>query len=160
MKPDDYMSVSDIPGVDDMESEATVEPFELTAIESDIDKRDDDIKADYSKVRQTMDFQQQMLMEAAKIALESARNGEHPRQMEVFTTIMAQLTTLNTKIITIQKDVKEIAASPTQGNSQPTGETSITAENVFIGSAAELMNQVGSQQDEQDKHKEKVVNRD
>lgn len=149
-----YMDVSEIPGADQGEGEdveITLEKFELVTIDSDINKRDLDVASDYCKVRAGMDFQQQMLMEAAKIALESARNSEHPKHMEVFATLMAQLTTLNAKIITVHKDVAEISKpiAPTE----PTG-MNIQAENVFVGSTADLMEKYGSQQDAQD---EKVI---
>jgi neutral trehalase len=148
-----YMDISDIPGVDSLEDEVKLDKFQLIEVKSDINKRQDDISADYSKVRQGMDFQQQMLMEAAKIALENARNGEHPKQMEVFATIMAQLTALNSKIISVHKEVAEISKPAPE----PTNSTNITADNVFIGSTADLMEKFGSQQDAQD---EKLVNPD
>ena len=149
----DYMNVSDIPGIDDGDADITLEKFELVPVVSDLNKRSDDIANDYGKVRQNMDFQQQMLLEAAKIALENARNGEHPKQMEVFATLMAQLTALNKGIISVHKDVTEISKPATPVGDKPT----INAENVYIGSTSDLMDKYGSQQDAQD---EKVVNPD
>jgi hypothetical protein len=152
-----YLDTSDIPGIDDDNGEITLEPFALVEIKSDISKREDDIAADYAKVRANMDYQQQMLMEAAKIALENARNGEHPKQMEVFATLMDKMTNLNTKIISVHKEIADIAKPMTP--TQPTGGTSINAENVFIGSTAELMEEMGSQQDQQEKQeREKEIN--
>ncbi|URC15126.1 terminase small subunit [Paraglaciecola Antarctic GD virus 1] len=147
------MDVSQIPGVDEA-AETTMEVFELTTIDSNLALRDKDIAADYNKVRVTMDFQQQMLMESIKIALEAARNSEAPKSMEVVATLMAQLTTLNTKIISIHKDIADLA-KPTANPDAP--KATIQAENVYIGSTADLMDQYGSQQDAQD---EKLVNQD
>tara|TARA_R110000851_G_scaffold78053_9_gene172210 strand:+ start:1496 stop:1969 length:474 start_codon:yes stop_codon:yes gene_type:complete len=147
-----YLDTSEIPGIDDDNGEITLEPFELVEIKSDISKREDDIATDYAKVRANMDYQQQMLMEAAKIALENARNGEHPKQMEVFATLMDKMTNLNTKIISVHKEIADIAKPIAQPD--PNSGALITAENVFIGSTAELMEKVGSQQDQEDREKE------
>jgi hypothetical protein len=149
-----YLNVDSVPGIDEDFDEASLEPFVIVPTSSDITRREADIATDYAKVRANMDAQQQMLMEAAKIALETARNGQHPKQMEVFATLMDKMTTLNTKIISVHKEVADISKNiePTT----PNAGTSITAENVFIGSTADLMEAVGTQQDEEER--EKVVN--
>lgn len=139
------LSVGDLPGA--MATEvAVVEPIELTATDSNPTNRTVDLSEDYCNVRNMLYFQQQMLMEAAKVSLESARVSEAPRTMEVFATLMGQMTTTNKELLRIHKDMKDITSEQTTAG-KATPAQNITAQNVFVGTPADLMNQVGSQYD-------------
>lgn len=141
------LTMGDLPGA--MATEvAVVEPIELKSTDSNPTNRTVDLSEDYCNVRNMLYFQQQMLMEAAKVSLESARVSEAPRTMEVFATLMGQMTTTNKELLRIHKDMKDITSEQTTaGKPSATPAQNITAQNVFVGTPADLMNQVGSQYD-------------
>lgn len=141
------LTMGDLPGA--MATEvAVVEPIELKSTDSNPTNRTVDLSEDYCNVRNMLYFQQQMLMEAAKVSLESARVSEAPRTMEVFATLMGQMTTTNKELLRIHKDMKDITSEQTTaGKASATPAQNITAQNVFVGTPADLMNQVGSQYD-------------
>ena len=140
------LSVGDLPGA--MATEvAVVDPIELTTTDSNPTNRAVDLSEDYCNVRNMLYFQQQMLMEAAKVSLESARVSEAPRTMEVFATLMGQMTTTNKELLRIHKDMKDITSEQTTAGKASQPAQNITAQNVFVGTPADLMNQVGSQYD-------------
>lgn len=154
------MHVSDIPGIEDG-AIATVEPMDLIEQGSNPANRQLDLTDDYSNVRKMLYFQQQMLMEAAKVSLEAARTSEAPRTMEVFATLMGQMTSTNKELLRIHKDMKDITSETTTVDKSAPGTSTatavqpqITAQNVFVGTPADLMNQVGTQYEAR---KEKVI---
>jgi len=140
---DNVFNIEDVP-TNDVELQP---PFQLVPINSNIEDRKKDVSDDYTIVRQSLNFQQQMMMEAAKIALEAIRNGEHPRNIEVFSGLMGQLTALNEKILKTHKDVKELAE---QAKPQEQSKMSISADNVYITSPSELLDMYGTRQDNLD----------
>lgn len=145
------MEFGDLPGLatNDTTEVVTVEPINLISKKSNPLNRNIDLSEDYSTVRTMLYFQQQMLMEAAKVSLESARTSEAPRTMEVFATLMGQMTATNKELLKMHREMRDITSEHTKTES-PTGGTSsqnITAQNVFLGTPAELMNRVGSQYD-------------
>lgn len=141
----ELLNVDDLPGLEN--EVAIVEPLELVARESNPTNRNVDLGEDYSNVRQMLYFQQQMLMEAAKVSLEQARGSEAPRVMEVFATLMGQMTSTNKELLRIHKDMKDITSEQTKVEGAGKQTQHITATNVFVGTPNELMNQVGSQYD-------------
>ncbi|MGL5306494.1 MAG: terminase small subunit [Aeromonas veronii] len=148
----ELMTIGDFPGLADGIEDAVVpvEPLQLVSTESNPANRAMDLSDDYKNVRNMLYFQQQMLMEAAKVSLESARTSEAPRTMEVFATLMGQMTTTNKELLRIHKDMKDITSEQTKtdpGSGSSVGTQTITAQNVFLGTPAELMAQVGSQYD-------------
>lgn len=146
----ELMIIGDFPGLADGIEDAVVpvEPLQLVSTESNPSNRALDLSDDYMNVRNMLYFQQQMLMEAAKVSLESARTSEAPRTMEVFATLMGQMTTTNKELLRIHKDMKDITSEQTKTDpGQSVGTQTITAQNVFLGTPAELMSKVGSQYD-------------
>lgn len=140
----ELLDIGNVPGLEN--EVALVEPLELVKVESNPTNRNEDLTQDYSKVREMFYFQQQMLMEAAKVSLEQARSSDAPRVMEVFATLMGQMTTTNKELLRIHKEMKDITSEQTKTNGTP-NQSNITATNVFVGTPNELMGKVGSQYD-------------
>ena len=88
------LDISDLPGIDGEEIKV-YEPLQLVEVKSNPQNRTPDLEDDYGIVRRNMHFQQQMLMDAAKIFLETAKNADSPRHMELFATLMGQMTPTN-----------------------------------------------------------------
>lgn len=94
---------------------------------------------DYILVRRNMHYQAQMLLDMAKIALENAKNSDSPRQVEVFSQLMGQMTTTNKEIIKMHKEVKELSgtgSAPIDGQVQRDGDGQLIE---FEGSPDELL---------------------
>ncbi len=143
----DLMDVSNLPGIDG-EIEAR-EPMELKEIESKFDERGEDLKSDYERVRQNYNFQSQMGLEAMKVAIENARNSDAPRQMEVFSTLLGQVTNLNESIIKMHKNMNE-----TTNTGKSTTINTDGGNVVFQGSPYDLQGYKGSQSEVK---REKVI---
>lgn len=147
---DDFnlQNLLDIKGLPGVVGEEVVvyEKLELETVDSHPDDRVKDLYEDYKMVRETIRFQRQMLMNISTIALENAKNSESPKQVEAFTKLMSEMTNSISKMMQLHKDINEIM------NVKPaasTGETSapvINAETVFVGTPADLMQQVGTHQ--------------
>lgn len=151
------LDVSDLPGFNGEEI-PVYEKLELVEVKSNPQNRTPDLEDDYGVVRKNMHFQQQMLLDAAQIFLESAKNADSPRHMEVFATLMGQMTTTNKEILRLHKEMKEITAEQvgTKG-AAPTGQTNIQNATIFMGSPTDLMDEVGDAYEAQEA-KEKVIN--
>lgn len=144
----DMANLLDIKGLPGVEGEEIVvyEKLELEDVQSHPDDRLKDLYDDYKYVRETIRFQRQMLMNISTIALENAKNSESPKVVEAFSKLMKELTANNEQLMKLHKEINEIQnvrpASPGEGGSQPT----IKADTVFIGSPADLMQQMGTHQ--------------
>ncbi|UPW39482.1 small terminase protein [Escherichia phage vB_EcoM_ESCO47] len=151
------LDISDLPGISGEEVEVYA-PLELVEVTSNPKNRTPDLEDDYTVVRKNMHFQQQMLMDAAKIFLETAKNADSPRHMEVFATLMGQMTTTNKEILKLHKEMKDITAEQigTKGVA-PAGQMNIQNATVFMGSPTELMEEVGDAYEAQEA-REKVIN--
>ena len=151
------LDISDLPGIDGEEIKV-YEPLQLVEVKSNPQNRTPDLEDDYGVVRRNMHFQQQMLMDAAKIFLETAKNADSPRHMEVFATLMGQMTTTNKEILKLHKDMKDITSEQvgTKG-AVPTGQMNIQNATVFMGSPTELMDEIGDAYEAQEA-REKVIN--
>ncbi|BAQ22834.1 terminase small subunit [Edwardsiella phage PEi20] len=152
------MDISELPGVEGEEIEV-YKPLELIPVESNPQNRTPDLEDDYEVVRRNMHFQSQMLMDAAKIFLETAKNADSPRHMEVFSTLMGQMTKTNTELLKMHKEMKEITAeqvgtSKGQGGTQTTNIENAT---IFMGSPSDLMDEIGDSYEAQERQ-EKLVN--
>ena len=150
------LDISDLPGIDGEENKV-YEPLQLVEVKSNPQNRTPDLEDDYGVVRRNMHFQQQMLMDAAKIFLETAKNADSPRHMEVFATLMGQMTTTNREILKLHKDMKDITSEQvgTKGG-VPTGQMNILIATVFMGSPTELMDEIGDAYEAQEA-REKVI---
>lgn len=143
---EDLLNITDLPGVEG-ESLVVYQPLELKEVESNPKNRTDDLESDYIIVRKNMHFQQQMLMDAAKIFLETAKNADSPRHMEVFATLMGQMTTTNKEILKLHNEMKtitneQVSVGKGEGN-QPQGGINIQNAQVFVGSPTDLMESEG-----------------
>ena len=85
------LDIGDLPGITG-EEVVVYEPLQLVEVESNPSNRKPDLENDYTVVRRNMHYQSQMLMDAAKIFLETAKNSDSPRHMEVFSTLIGQMT--------------------------------------------------------------------
>lgn len=151
------LDISDLPGISGEEVEVYA-PLQLVEVQSNPQNRTPDLEDDYSVVRKNMHFQQQMLMDAAKIFLETAKNADSPRHMEVFATLMGQMTTTNKEILKLHKDMKEITSEQVgTKNAAPSSQMNIQNATVFMGSPTELMEEVGDAYEAQEA-REKVIN--
>lgn len=143
----ELLSIDDLPGIDG-EEVVVYQPLELKTIESNPKERTIDLENDYTVVRKNLHFQQQMLMDAAKIFLESAKNADSPRHMEVFATLMGQMTTTNKELLKLHNEMKNITDERI-GTKNPNGEqpqqgnVNIQNAQVFLGSPTDLMDNIG-----------------
>ncbi|AXY82729.1 terminase DNA packaging enzyme small subunit [Acinetobacter phage KARL-1] len=137
------LDCTDLPG---MEGEELVvyQPLVLEEVQSNPTNRTPDLESDYAIVRKNLHFQQQMLMDAAKIFLETAKNADSPRHMEVFSTLMGQMTSTNKEILKVHKEMKDITnESVTATKPKETGSVNIETAQVFVGGPAEIMERYG-----------------
>lgn len=152
------MDISELPGISGEEIQV-YEPLQLIDVDSNPQNRTPDLEDDYIIVRKNMHYQQQMLMDAAKIFLETAKNADSPRHMEVFGALMGQMTTTNKEILKLHKEMKDITAEQvsTKGGSQS---VNIEQATVFMGSPSDLMDEVGDSYEaiEAREKEEKVIN--
>lgn len=151
--PTSLMDISGLPGMNFDESMPVVyEPTVLEPVESNPKDRTIDLEADYSKVREMLYQQNQMLMAMGTIALENAKNSESPRHVEVFAGLMGQIRDTAKSIIAVHKDMQAITNEVTKTKSTDSGEKpTMNIENatVFMGTPAELMALEGSQMEAQ-----------
>ncbi|AUE23059.1 terminase small subunit [Citrobacter phage CF1 ERZ-2017] len=149
------LDIGDLPGIGGEEI-PVYEKLELVEVKSNPNDRKPDLEDDYTVVRKNMHFQQQMLMDAAKIFLETAKNADSPRHMEVFATLMGQMTTTNKEILKLHKEMKEITAENvgTQGGNQTNNIENAT---IYMSSPTDLMDELGDSYEAQERE-EKLVN--
>lgn len=156
----DMAKLLDLDGLPGIEGEEipVYEKLELVEVKSNPNDRKPDLEDDYSVVRKNLHFQQQMLMDAGKIFLETAKNADSPRHMEVFATLMGQMTTTNKEILKLHKEMKDITAEQV-GTGKGQGQSTMNIENatVFMGSPSDLMDEVGDSYEAQEQL-EKIIN--
>ncbi|AJD81974.1 terminate small subunit [Yersinia phage vB_YenM_TG1] len=150
------LDITDLPGLDG-DTVEVYQPLQLIDVESNPQNRTPDLEDDYIVVRKNMHYQSQMLMDAAKIFLETAKNADSPRHMEVFATLMGQMTTSNKELLKLHKEMKEITNEETKTkNSQPQG-MNIQNATIFTGSPSDLMDEIGDCYEAQEA-REKLIN--
>lgn len=139
-------NLKDIEGLPGVIGEDVVvyEKLELQEVDSHPDDRLKDLYSDYEHVRETIRFQRQMLMNISTIALENAKNSESPKVVEAFAKLMKELTANNEQLMKLHKDINEI--QNVKPSAPANDQTTINAETVFVGSPADLMQQVGTHQ--------------
>lgn len=141
----EILDVTDLPGMGGEEL-VVYKALELQDVESNPTNRTPDLESDYTVVRKNMHYQQQMLFDAAKIFLETAKNADSPRHMEVFATLMSQMTNTNKEILKLHREMKDITAETVTAGKSPGAEThgiNINNAQVFVGGPTDLMDQVG-----------------
>lgn len=150
------LDIDSLPGIEGEEI-PVYEKLELVEVKSNPNDRKPDLEDDYSVVRKNLHFQQQMLMDAGKIFLETAKNADSPRHMEVFATLMGQMTTTNKEILKLHKEMKEITDEKvdTKGQGGPQT-TNIENATIFMGSPADLMDEIGDSYEAQERLEKQV----
>lgn len=139
------LDIKGLPGVVG-EDVVVYEKLELEQVESHPDDRVADLYEDYKMVRETIRFQRQMLMNISTIALENAKNSESPKQVEAFTKLMSEMTNSISKMMQLHKDINEILNVKPTSSTGTTESPTIKADTVFIGTPADLMQQMGTHQ--------------
>lgn len=127
------LDISDLPNIEGEEI-PIYPPLELKTVRSNLENRRPDLDSDYSIARQNLHFQSQMILDAAKVYLETAKNSESPRHMEVFAALMGQFTNVNKEILKLHKEIKDIDPKPVVETSQP---------KTVLGSPLDMMDQFG-----------------
>jgi len=153
----DAMDLVGIPGLNESAEVALIEPLELKEIESNLDLVSEDFRVDYELVRQSYHYQQQMILDAAQIALQNAKENDAPRAMEVFSTLMSMWSSTNKELLKMHKEIKEI-----QKRQEPTEVATVnntqTNNNIMIGTPADLLREFGSQFDQTIKEQNLIEN--
>lgn len=134
--------ISQMPGYNGEEIKV-YEPLELVDVESNANNRAPDLEADYVLVRKQMHYQSQMLFDISKIALENAKNSDSPRYIEVFATLMNQVSNTHKDLLRLHKDMKDITDEKTTTKGQGGGELNINNAQVFVGSPTDMMDKFG-----------------
>ncbi|ARW57592.1 terminus DNA packaging enzyme, small subunit [Serratia phage X20] len=152
------LDITELPGLEGEEI-APYEPLVLVPVESNPQNRTPDLEDDYTVVRKNMHFQSQMLMDAAKIFLETAKNADSPRHMEVFSTLMGQMTATNKELLKMHKEMKEITNEATNTNKAGQSQPGMNIQNatVFVGSPTDMMDEFGDAYEAQEE-REKIIN--
>jgi Terminase DNA packaging enzyme len=93
---------------------------------------DNDLMKDYDDSRRRLKEVVTKGADAIDDILAIARESEHPRAFEVAAKLIDSVTAANEKLITLQKNMKDIRGSKNQG------QTNIGKAAIFVGSTAEL----------------------
>lgn len=114
----------------------------------DLGDMDPTLMSDLNVSRAALRTQQELMMQLAMHMAPEVMMAEHPKMVEAFSKLMAQITSSANALVNIHKTTRETTtkAAPVvkQHNQQ------INAEKVFIGTHGDLMDSVGSRQDSQD----------
>lgn len=134
-----------------------IDELELTEIESNLDLVSEDFKADYALVRQSYHYQQEMLLDAAKIALQNAKDNDGARLMEVFSTLMNSWASSNKELLKMHREIKEIQAKSVPATTEQPATINNTQTNIMVGTPADLIDTFGSQFDQRLKAEAGVI---
>jgi hypothetical protein len=108
-------------------------------------KSNDDIENDYDFARAQYYNLAEKGQEAIDLMLELARESEHPRAFEVLSTMLKQNAEIADKLMTLQKQKKEINRPDTPA-ALPSG--NITQNNVYVGSTSDVQRMLASKMQE------------
>lgn len=140
---EELMNIQGLPGLTDEDGNELTQ-FEIPEIPNLVSNpadRTSDEDADYTRVRDNYHFQQELMKLMALRAYENAMMSDSPRAIEVFSTLMSNMANNNKEMLNVHKTMNDIRQQP-KGQ---TGDTTINAQSVFVGSPTELMGQVGGQ---------------
>jgi len=154
----EVMELTGIPGLNDSSEVALIEPLELKEIESNLDLVSEDFRVDYELVRQSYHYQQQMILDAAQIALQNAKENDAPRAMEVFSTLMSMWSSTNKELLKMHKEIKEIQKRQEPTEQAATVNNTQNNNNIMIGTPADLLREFGSQFDQTIKEQNLIEN--
>lgn len=113
----------------------------------DLSDTDPALRDDLNVSREALRNQQEIMMQLAKHMAPEVMMAEHPKMVEAFAKLMAQITSSAKALVDVHKVTKDTKATTVvkQHNQQ------INAEKVFIGTPGDLMDKLGTRQDEQEK---------
>lgn len=148
------LAVDDIPGLED--KVILVEPIDLKQIQSNPTERHGDLSVDYGVARNSVNIALQLAQELAISATETARTADAPRSIEVAANAINMLASIAEAQLKLHKSMKDITneQAKTGSGANTSQPQQISAQNVFFGTPAELMAQVGTQYDAQ---QEKII---
>jgi acetyl/propionyl-CoA carboxylase alpha subunit len=135
-----------------------IEPIVLKEIESNLDLVSEDFRTDYELVRQSYHYQQQMILDAAQVALQNAKENDSPRSMEVFSTLMSMWSSTNKELLKMHREIKEIQKRQDAELSNTNVNNTQTNNNIMIGTPADLLQEFGSQFDQSIKEQDLIEN--
>jgi D-alanyl-D-alanine dipeptidase len=113
----------------------------------DLADLDPSLRDDLNASRATLRAQQEIMMQLALSMAPEVMLAEHPKMVEAFAKLMAQMTSASKALVDVHKVTKDAkaVASITTNNQQ------INAEKVFIGTHGELLSKMGTRQDTHEK---------
>lgn len=114
----------------------------------DLADTDPALKDDLNVSRTALRQQQELMMQLAATMAPEVMMSEHPKMVEAFAKLMAQITSSAKALVDVHKvtkDTKSAATVVKQTNQQ------INAEKVFIGTHGDLMDKLGTRQEQQEK---------
>lgn len=103
------------------------------------DKLNKDLMKDYEDSRERLKEIVSKGTSAIDDILAIARESEHPRAFEVAATMIKNVTDANEKLLTIQKQMKELTGVSNKGN------MNVGKAAIFVGSTAELSKMIKSE---------------
>lgn len=115
---------------------------------ADLSDLDPALRDDLNISRATLRAQQEIMMQIATGMAPEVMLAEHPKMVEAFAKLMAQMTAASRALVDVHKvtkDAKTVQAAPVHQTNQQ-----INADKVFIGTHSELLDQMGTRQDQQD----------
>lgn len=121
---------------------------------ADLTDTDPSLKDDLNAAREGLRAQQEIMMQLATQLAPEVMMAEHPKMIEAFTKLMGQMTINSKALIEIHKATKGAKTAPSVTH---TTNQQINAEKVFIGTPSELMDKLGTRQDQQEKEIEGQV---
>jgi hypothetical protein len=156
----DFLETGDLDGL--LGGETRPKPVVVvsqTVPVADLADLDPSIRDDLNVSRATLRAQQEIMMQLAVSMAPEVMLAEHPKMVEAFAKLMAQMTSASKALVDVHKvtkDAKSVASVSTTTHNQQ-----INAEKVFIGTHGELLSKMGTRQDTHEKEvNEKAVKYD
>jgi hypothetical protein len=119
---------------------------------ADLSDVDPALKDDLNASRSTLRAQQELMMQMAMNMAPEVMMAEHPKMVEAFAKLMAQMTAASKALVDVHKVTKDAKTTTSITHTQQ-----IKAEKVFIGTSSELMDKLGTRQDQQEREIEGQV---
>lgn len=143
----DFLDTTNLPGITDgyISSAPSLNIASNVPI-TDISLINDVFLDDLNLTRGTLRAQQEIMIQVAAEFAKTAMTAEHPKVIEALGTFMGHLTSSAKALVDMHKQTKDVIG-PTviQHNQQ------INAENVFVGTPNDLLNQLGTRQESRKK---------
>lgn len=121
-----------IPKMDEDAPVITIDNSPKPPVNSSEKMLEDDLMTDYEESRKKLKEIVEKGTGAIDDILAIARESEHPRAFEVAATLIKNVTDANEKLLTMQKQMREITGAKSSGN------LNVGKAAIFVGSTAEL----------------------